>query len=76
MKFLIRCMKLSELEEAFSKINLPKELPEFKIVDLPLFVSSHIAILKAHSGKKWFIPYYYRLLKVFLYLKAANDQRF
>lgn len=56
-------MKLSELEKWFEGRNLPKELPELNIFDLPLFVSSHILTLKANSGKKWFLPYYERLIK-------------
>lgn len=40
-----------------------------KIINLKMFVESHISYLKHNKGKKIFIPYYKRLQEIYEILK-------
>lgn len=54
----------------FSKIKHPIKLePAQEITNLQTFLYSHISILKANKGNKLFMPYYDRLLKIYLIAK-------
>jgi hypothetical protein len=66
-------IKLSELEEFFSKIDLPTEIRLNNwttITDVPKCINSHIETLKNNPGNKAFMPYYIRLLHIYSILKT------
>jgi hypothetical protein len=56
---------ISELENYFKGITLPtrpvKLNPYSTITNVPLFIDSHFAIVKANNGKRTFLPYLNRL---------------
>lgn len=59
--------KIADLETFFATATLPPtiKLNEWStIIDLPKFVESHMAIVKANPGKKWFLPYLERLQRL------------
>lgn len=60
--------KIDELDEFFKKIELPDTPIQLdkstKIVGFKKFIETHIATLRANSGKRTFLPYYERLIKL------------
>lgn len=65
-------MSVNDLEREFKKLSLPKTLVFNQcttIIDVEKFIDVHITTLKANSGNKRFLPYYDRLLKVYLMIK-------
>lgn len=68
-------MKLSELIKAFELVQLPQTMKlsaHEHIFDVPLFVSTHIAVLQNHPRNKTFLPYYQRLLKLYQCLNSNS----
>lgn len=60
-----------KLDELITAINSLKEYPQttFKwgvVKDPQKFISLSVSYLKANSGKRVFLPYYYRLLDFYL----------
>jgi len=60
-------MRLQQLNQELNKLTLkPSKISECEYVSNPeLFISSHVSILEANSGKKAFLPYYNRLLNYY-----------
>lgn len=60
--------EITELEDFFTGIKLPDEPlklnPYSTIVNLPVFIESHLTIVKANNGKQTFLPYLNRLQKL------------
>lgn len=61
-------MHISEIEKILEagrgKIT-PHMLGVSQVInDVDLFISGHISFLKANAGKRRFLPYYNRLLKI------------
>ena len=58
-------MKLEELKDFFSSIELPKEIvlnSHSFIKNVQLMVDSHLSVLERNKGNKTFLPYYERLM--------------
>lgn len=58
-------MSVDELDEYFKSIELPKEVKlhkAIKIIDVPLFVKSHIRILRNYGDNRTFSLFHKRLL--------------
>lgn len=71
-------MSLTDLEQFFNSIDLPKEIRLSKweyITNVPVFIESHLGYLKNNSGNIHFLPYYERLieLKEILIKNKQND---
>lgn len=66
-------MKLSDLIEFFENYDFNGKTLKLDqcttIINQKKFVESHISYLKSNKGKKLFMPYYNRLLKLHLKLK-------
>jgi hypothetical protein len=64
---------LIEIEKYFETYNFIGEDVRIdkctNVTNLKRFVQSHISILKKNSGNKLYLPYYYRLKKVYLLTK-------
>jgi hypothetical protein len=64
--------EIAELKKFFEAVELPTNSTKLynycKIVDLPLFVESHLATVNAQNGRLTYLPYLERLqiLKEFL----------
>jgi hypothetical protein len=59
---------IAELEEFFRDAKLPEgpiNLPDttMRIINVPLFVKSHLSTIKKHNGNPTYLPYYERLVK-------------
>ncbi|MEY1640130.1 DUF6965 family protein [Tenuifilum osseticum] len=69
-------VEINELEDYFSKIELPKtpiKLNEFTtILNCELFIESHINTIKKHKGNNTFLPYLERLKQFKQLLLSAN----
>ncbi|WP_303848998.1 hypothetical protein [Apibacter mensalis] len=72
---------LTEIEDFFDNlINYPKNIK----IDGHLYsenaikklIKAEIIILKNQSGKKGYLPYYYRLLKIYNIIKNKNHEKF
>jgi hypothetical protein len=71
---LVECSRdIEELENYFSNIVLPTQSVEIdlciKIIDISLFIESHLATVKANNGKRTFLPYLNRLQELKVVLK-------
>ncbi len=59
------CSEITELESYFNAIDMPtqpiKLNPYTTIINVPLFIESHLATVKANNGKSTFLPYLNRL---------------
>lgn len=56
--------EVQKLAKFFDTVELPKELPSLKIINLPLFVRGHIGAVTRYNGLRTFEPYLNRLLQV------------
>lgn len=68
-------MKLQDLEEYFSKTELPDEIqldPVTRVTDVRKMVESNIEYLKNHPGNIRFLPYFHQLLKVKQIIEESN----
>jgi hypothetical protein len=68
-------MTLDKIEEYLKDATLPEYVQltgAEKIVDVRKFVDNHIAILRANSGNKTYLPYYNRLLALTKILQHDN----
>ena len=69
-------MNISELKSYFENAKLPDSIQlkngEF-IGDVKLFVSGHISVLERNKGNRRFIPYYSRLVELFLLLNPQSQ---
>ncbi len=69
-------IEINELEDYFSKIELPKtpiKLNEYTtILNCELFIESHINTIKKHKGNNTFLPYLERLKQFKQLLLSAN----
>lgn len=57
--------EIQEMEEFFRTVKLPDRIeltPGSVIIDVPSFVSSHLAIMKQKKGVGLFEPFYDRLV--------------
>lgn len=59
-------MNITEIESYWQGIHLGRPQPEInigaeRIIDLGMFVRSHIAYLKHNAGKRAYLPYFERL---------------
>lgn len=63
---------IEELEKFLAGKTLPAGPVQLSqattIIDVPLFVSSHLSAIKAHNGNKTYYPYFERLLNFSLLL--------
>lgn len=70
-------MQLSELKEFFHEVDIPpgpiKLDDASTIIDLRKMIDSHIKYLEGNSGRKCFLPYYMRLVKVFRHIKKKSE---
>ena len=59
--------QIESLKTFFDSIELPKQfqlLPYLLITDTKHFVESHLRVVIQNNGKRSFLMYYYRLLKL------------
>ena len=67
---------IAELESYFSDIVLPTHSIEIasynKIIDISLFIDSHLSTIKANNGKRTFLPYLNRLQELKKCLQTSN----
>ena len=63
---------ITELENFFKNTTLPsppvKLNPWTTIIDIPLFITSHLEVIKENNGVKNYEPYYNRLTELINYL--------
>jgi hypothetical protein len=65
--------EIEEMEQFFKSIKLPEMIKLdqcSKITDVPLFVESHLSVLKAQNGNRRYMPYLDRLNEMKTILKA------
>lgn len=66
--------EIAEMEQFFKVAKLPSEPIRLdscsQITNIPLFIESHLSIVKAQNGNKRFTPYLDRLKFVTEYLKT------
>ena len=70
-------MTVEELEGYFTGITLPSEVEidsGVTIVDVPLFIESHLNYIKVNEGKKGTEVYYDRLNRLVSYMESVKDQ--
>lgn len=70
-------MTAEEFEGYFTGIELPAQVEidsGVTIVDVPLFIESHLNYIKANEGKKHTEVYYDRLNKLVAYMESNKDQ--
>lgn len=64
------------LEDFFKEVTTEKQPIQLnassKIIDLPIFVKNHLAIVKANNGNKTFLPYLNRLQELKLVLTLSK----
>jgi len=68
-------MKLDEIEAYLKDAELPEYIQitdAEKVTDVRLFIDNHIAILRANSGNRTYLPYYNRLLALTKILQHDN----
>jgi len=67
--------QIAELQSFFSTASLPVEAVKLNdhstITNLPLFIQSHLTIIKANNGKRTFEPYLTRLKQLRDYLGSS-----
>lgn len=70
-------MTAEELEGYFTGIALPSQVDidsGVTIVDVPLFIESHLNFIKVNEGKKSTEVYYDRLNKLVSFMESITDQ--
>jgi hypothetical protein len=70
-------MTAEELEGYFTGIALPSQVDidsGVTIVDVPLFIESHLNFVKVNEGKKSTEVYYDRLNKLVSFMESSTDQ--
>ncbi|MGN7204824.1 DUF6965 family protein [Pedobacter sp. SAFR-022] len=70
-------MTAEELEGYFTGINLPSQVDidsGVTIVDVPLFIESHLNYIKANDGKKGTEVYYDRLNRLVAFMESNKEQ--
>jgi hypothetical protein len=70
-------MTAEELEGYFTGIALPSQVDidsGVTIVDVPLFIESHLNFIKVNEGKKSTEVYYDRLNKLVSFMESSTDQ--
>jgi hypothetical protein len=70
-------MTAEEFEGYFTGITLPEQVDidsGVTIVDVPLFIASHLNYIKANEGKKGTEVYYDRLNRLVAYMEAQRNQ--
>lgn len=70
-------MNFQSLKEELAKTQLPDSVqltPQELITDTKKFVANHISILENNRGKRMFLPYYNRLLKLYQLCKQSTTQ--
>ena len=70
-------MTAEELEGYFTGINLPSQVDidsGVSIVDVPLFIESHLNYIKANDGKKGTEVYYDRLNRLVAFMESNKEQ--
>jgi len=70
-------MTPEELEGYFTGITLPDQVDidtGVTIVDVPLFIASHLNYIRANEGKKGTEVYYDRLNRLVAYMEALRNQ--
>lgn len=58
---------VESLENFFKKAKLPDQVQLNvceKITDIPKFIETHLTIIKKQSGKRAYLPYYERLVRL------------
>jgi|DEB0MinimDraft_4_1074332.scaffolds.fasta_scaffold01710_9 hypothetical protein len=68
-------MKLDEIEAYLKDAELPEYIQitdAEKVTDVRLFIDNHIAMLRANSGNRTYLPYYNRLLALTKILQHDN----
>jgi hypothetical protein len=69
--------KVDDFQVFFDSLpELPKDfkLSECEvIVDVELFVETHISFLRANAGNRLFLPYYLRLDKLYKLIKKNHE---
>lgn len=71
---------LTEIEEFFNNLsNYPKNIKIdgyiYSEKGIKKLIKAEIIILKNQSGKKGYLPYYYRLLKIYNIIKNKNHEK-
>lgn len=59
--------EIESMKTYFDSVKLPKQvqlMPYLLIADTKYFIESHLKVVTQNNGKKTFLPYYYRLLKL------------
>lgn len=70
-------MTAEEFEGYFTGISLPQRVDidsGVTIVDVPLFIESHLNYIKANEGKKGTEVYYDRLNRLVAHIESDRDQ--
>lgn len=70
-------MTAEELEGYFTGIELPTQVDidtGVRIVDVPLFIESHLNYIKVNEGKKGTEVYYDRLNRLVAFMESNKDQ--
>lgn len=70
-------MTAEELEGYFTGITLPSQMDidsGVTIVDVPLFIESHLNFIKVNEGKKSTEVYYDRLNRLIARIESNQDQ--
>lgn len=70
-------MTAEELEGYFTGITLPSQVDidsGVTIVDVPLFIESHLNYIKANDGKKGTEVYYDRLNRLVAFMESNKEQ--
>ena len=68
-------MKLDKIEAYLKDAELPEYIQitdAEKVTDVRLFIDNHIAMLRANSGNRTYLPYYNRLLALTKILQHDN----
>jgi len=69
-------MDLAELESFFNETSYPAQsikMNPYTIIDVTLFIQSHLAVAKHNNGNRTFLPYLDRLKELRQYLMANNQ---
>jgi len=68
-------MNLQKLKAELQNMELPESVqltPQELITDTKKFVANHISVLESNKGKRRFLPYYNRLLKLYQLCKQST----
>ena len=69
-------MDLAELESFFNEVSFPAQpikMNPYTIIDVTLFIQSHLAVAKHNNGNRTFLPYLERLKELREYLMVNNQ---